>query len=146
MKKSMWYVAVLALLAVGYVNAQEPYFSDANSYQKANLDKVSKRFLECLSSTNEGVLESALAHIGRMKLYRPEYRNNALEAKVQLLAMEGPSTRIRYRAYLVSNVLKSPSSFSSIAQMEFPGADELYTAIAGRLEQTLLGSADAVTE
>ena len=146
MKKNMWYVAVLALLAVGYVNAQEPYFSDSKSYHQANLDKVSKHFLECLSSTNEGVLESALAHIGRMKLYRPEYRNNSLEAKVQLLAMEGPSSRIRYRAYLISNVLRNPSAFSIIAQTEFAGADELYTAIAGRLEQTLLGSADAVTE
>ncbi|HUL43316.1 MAG TPA: hypothetical protein VLY03_03055 [Bacteroidota bacterium] len=146
MKRNMWYVAVMALLAVGYLNAQEPYFSDSRSYQSANLDKVSKRFLECLSSTNEGVLESALAHIGRMKLYRPEYRNSALEAKVELLANENPSSKIRYRAYLVSNVLKSPSSFSGIAQMDFAGADELYSAIAGRLEQTMLGSANAVTE
>jgi hypothetical protein len=139
MKTTLMLTAVLLLTTSAL--AQEPaYFSGYASHQQTNLDRAVTRYLECLESPNDGVVESGLAHIGRMKLYYPERRFPEIEKTVGLLATYGRTPALRYRAYLIGTLFTNPSAFSTEARSDFRSPDELFSAIAMKLQQTLLGA------
>ncbi len=141
MKTAAVLLAGTLLLAMGSLKAQ-PYFSNLASHEKANLDQVEKYYLECLKSSNEGVIESGLAHVARMKLYYPERPFAELEKQIVVLSAEGPTAGLRYRAYLVRCLFSTPSVFTVIAHEEYAGPEELFAAISSRLQATLLGSSE----
>jgi hypothetical protein len=135
-------VLVAALLFTSLGSAQEvKYFSDLRYHQKANLEKAVDHFTECLKSSNEGVVESALAHIARMKLYLPERRFDSLAERICLLSTEGPTPRIRYEAYLVCSLFTTTALFSAESRMEFNDPGELFTALSRKLQENLTGLA-----
>lgn len=142
MKTATVLLAGLMMLATGGVKAQ-PYFSPRSSHEKADLGKVVKYYLECLKSTNEGVIESGLAHVARMKLYYPERDFQALEKQVAVLTTEGPTAGLRYRAYLVGTLFTNPSQFAAISGSDYDGPEELFSAIARNLQTTLLGARES---
>ena len=130
-----------ALLMTATATSQEAsYFSGYASHQQANLDQAVTRYLGCLGSENEGVVESGLAHLGRMKLYYLDRPFPEAEQALTALLTTGRTPEIRYRAYLVETLFASPSAFRTEASAEYRTPDELFTAIAARLQQTMLGS------
>lgn len=137
-------VAVLATPAPGQEsNTLVPpvkYFSDAVSHRTAELEKVAKNYLLCLDSPNEGVVTSALAHIAMMKLCCPHRAFASIEEKIELLSREAGSPGIRYRAYIVASVMRNPGMFEYEKTLAYATGEELFTALASRIQSTLLGS------
>jgi hypothetical protein len=129
--------AALTLLMLGTASGQT-YFADRECYRTANLDRGEKNFEANLKSSNEGVLESSLALIGRIKLYYPERAMTGIEKEIYQLSINGPSDRIRYKAYLVYNVFTNPAMFASEAKTDFSNSDEMFTALAKRLQNNYL--------
>jgi len=132
---------LLALLLLATAASAQPtrYFSDYRSHQRANIDVIATRMLACLESPNEGVVESALAHIGLMKLYLPDQRFSDLESKIRFLAIDGANQAIRYRAYLVSSIFRDPAAFTADTSQNYNDPDEFFGAIGERLQQSTLG-------
>ncbi len=132
-------IAILTLVLLSTSYGQK-YFPEQTSYSATKIEVAAKHYFHSLDSENEGIIISALAQIGRMKLYFPEENFTELEKKIEDLSINGPTTNIRYRAFLVSNLFHNPATFASIYDATFEDSDALFTALSDRLNTTLLGS------
>ena len=130
----------MVLMAVMTAAAQPGYFSTLETHRSTNLEKISCRYLECLKTGNAGVIESALGHVIRMKLFVPEVQCPALRQEISSLAVLGSTPSIRYKAYLASLVFDSPVLFKEEGAREYKDADALFNSVAARLQVALLGS------
>jgi hypothetical protein len=129
----------LTLLVLGTASGQT-YFADRECYEKANLDRGEKNFEANLKSSNEGVLESSLALIGRIKLYHPDRPMEKIEKEIYQLSISGPTDRIRYKAYLVYKVFNNPSMFATESKTDYTDSDQMFTALAMRLQNSYLSA------
>ena len=129
--------AALTVLMLGTASGQTD-FADRASYQKANLEQGEKNFEANLKSSNDGILESSLALIGRIKLIYPERTMTAIEKEIYELSINGPTDRIRYKAYLVYNLFTNSMIFSDESRRDFSNSDEMFAALAKRLQNNYL--------
>lgn len=115
------------------------YFSVVRSYTPAHLERAVKNYTGCLESTNVGVVESALAHVARMKLIFPAAESRKLAKQIEFLTVNGQTPAIRYKAYLTLMVFDTPEIFGQVGQKEFREDEEVFSTLAARLQETLLG-------
>ena len=118
---------------------ERPYISSAISYTTANVPRVKKNFLWTLQSDNDGVMESGIAHVAQMRIMLPDEDMKEFDATLNQLAINGRTQAIRYKAYLTTQVFASPAPFRHVAEVSYASGDEFFTAIATRLQQTVLG-------
>ncbi len=131
--------AALTLLMLGTASAQTE-FAERACYQKANLERGVKNLEANLQSSNEGVLESSLALVARIKLIYPERSMASIEKEVSELSVSGPNDRIRYKAYLVYHLFSNPEMYSIESGKDFRNSDEMFTALAKRLQDSYLST------
>lgn len=128
---------LVMMLIISTVSAGESrergYFAEVAKYTEVNTTQIARGYLASLKSDNDGVKESALAHVAMMKLAAPAIESNALRVRVREIARNSASTEIRYKAHLVTNVIEHPAIFSGLEREEYTTADELFAAIARRL-------------
>lgn len=115
-----------------------PYFSSLESHHRVNFNRACKNYLAGITSENEGVVESAIAHVVRMKMYLQDQNFCDLQPAISSLAVAGATPAIRYKAYLASLVLDNPSWFAEECGKEYRNPAELFTALSNRLEKTLV--------
>jgi hypothetical protein len=130
----------MVLVAVMTASAQPGYFSTYETHQKMDLEKIACRYVECIKTGNPGVVESALSHVVRMKLFVPELRCPGLREAISSLAVFGATPAIRYKAYLASLVFDSPVLFKDERTRLYTDGDDLFNTVAARLQVALLGS------
>ncbi len=129
-----------ATLALASAKAQDvSYFSSAAAHRASDPEGVVRSLSGGLESRNEGVIVSALAHISRLQLYFPERRFPDIEMLVSRLSLDGPSPEIRYRAYLTSTLMTNPALFADECRMDFRTPDELFGALAQKMQKSMLG-------
>lgn len=104
-----------------------------------NVRKIEKNYAACLTSANEGVVESAIAQSVRMKWALPSARLEDLRTGLGNLADRGKTVSIRYKAYLAGLVFDSPSIFNPGLGENCELDEDLFTAINLRAQQALLG-------
>jgi hypothetical protein len=138
---------VTALLALG-LKAQESdganartlsVFADLKSYENCNMKRFEKNFLGSLNyaDCNE-IVECGLAQVVMIKLAQPETGLKTLKRKIDELIVKGETPDVRYKAYLTSAVFERPLLFSDEKYGMYVDGDELFTAIALKLQRTLL--------
>ncbi len=142
MKNRILSLVVASILLAGSASAQA-YFPKYEKYCQANLDRAAKVYAISLDSPTEGIVLSTLAHIGRIKLYFPDLRFPELEKKVTELSINGQTAGIRYRAFLVMNVFVTPAIFRNDSFAQYNDGEALFSALAQRLDSTMLGSMNA---
>ncbi len=120
----------------------QPYFSDSASHARKDLTSVVGKYRLCLTCGNEGVIESALAHIAWMKIMKPDADLSAVREDLNQLTVAGTTPTIRYKAYLTFLVFDHPSMFARLKGGRYQGSDELYTEVANTLRANLLGFND----
>lgn len=118
--------------------AERPCLSSKADYSVTRLDKARKNFIASLNSGNDGVVESAIAQVAHMRAMLPQVDLSDIEAAVDELANSGRTPVIRYKAYLAGLVFANPRMFSQEITVDYASGDEFFTAIASRLQQTLL--------
>jgi hypothetical protein len=118
------------------------YFSGYESNMKAEVGKIERIYLTALADKNDGVVESALAHLTRLKLYRPCETCEDLQQKLHSLAVTGRTPAIRLRAYLTDLVIDSPELFAREQRADYRDPEEMFTALSVRLQTSLLGYTD----
>jgi hypothetical protein len=116
-----------------------PFFSSYATHQTTDVARVEKKYLAALKMDNDGVVEAALAHITRMKLYRPCETCKELVKKIHSLAVDGHTPAIRFRAYLASVAMDSPELFAREQRVEYRDPEEMFVALSTRLQTSLLG-------
>jgi len=142
---------IVAMLAAGSLTggvAQEtvsgvrPVFSAAARYHTADARILERAYLGCLESTNDGVVESAIAQTARMKLALPELPFEKMQAALGILSVNGRTATIRYKAYLAGLVFDDPAMFVREGEVEYSSSEQMFSALGQRLQSTLLGFSD----
>jgi hypothetical protein len=135
--KTLIMVALAVTITTSAVG-RDRYFSDAQRHRSVDLTLVSKRFVDCLRSGNEGVLKSALAHATWMKLMVPERSFPALENEINGLVVAGVTPEVRYRASLATLVFQRPAIFVGEEGKDFEDGDDMFASIARRVNYSML--------
>jgi hypothetical protein len=147
MKTRMVFVVLVAAGVVlqqahaqGEPQADQPVsvFASLSSYQRADLGRIEKSFLFCLDCEVDGVVESAIAELTRLKLIKTTAESERIQEKMADLSMSGRSPSVRYKAYLASVVFDNPLLFAAESGLPFTTQNELFSAIANRLAQSVL--------
>jgi hypothetical protein len=142
MAGALLYITVSTAFAQGLANTtagEQPFFSSAASYVNIDLKKHTRNMIASLTHENDGVVESALAHATHMRLVVPEADLDAIQTTLKLVAEEGRTPVIRYKAYLGCLVFSSPAMFAQETNTEYADGDQFFSAVASRLQLTLLG-------
>jgi hypothetical protein len=119
-------------------NTDEPELSCARTYALANVKQIEKCYVQCLTSDNDGVVESALGHVTQMKLCLVDQEFPLVEKVVNDLLISGRTPAVRAKAHLASLVYRSPEIFLAEQTMEFRTPRELFATLAERVSKTLL--------
>ncbi len=142
MKAVAMFAAAMVLMTAPAMQAQEKndgkFFSDPDAYKTANIPVVLKAFESCLASENEGVQESAMAHLAMLKLVLPATDAAAITHRLEEMATAANEPGVRYKAYITSQVYRSPELFAGEGGETYNNGDELFTVLAGRLQSSLL--------
>ncbi len=141
--KKLVVVAAATMLVAATTMSQDGYFSSEARHKTSDLDKASRRYMLCLKEPNQGVVQSALAHLVHMKLTVPATDFQAVEAEVKALSATSESPSIRYKAYLAGLVFENPAMFRSGSDADYNSPEELFSTIASRVQVTVLGKQDA---
>ncbi len=137
-------LAVASLPALGQpaTNRQsgtDGYFCRAESYKTIDLSKANRNYARCLRSDNDGIVESALAHVAYMRLVLPGADLRDVRKTVESIANSDRTPVVRYKAYLASMVFVSPDLFRQAPDIPFANGDEFFAAVDYRLRHSLLG-------
>jgi hypothetical protein len=108
------------------------YLSAASSYQRVYVEKAVRNYKSCLDVANAGVVESALAHVAKLKLLFPKINCRGLEERIGYLSTHGQTPSIRYKACLTAMLFDNPDMFAREAQVEYKDSNELFGALASK--------------
>ncbi len=109
------------------------------TYNDEYIQKAIKNYEAALNSSNDGVVESAIAHVTFMRIDLPKTDLKKIEATLTNLAEAGRTPVIRYKAYLASIVFESPSTFANALKTDAVESDQFFSVIASEVQRTLLG-------
>ncbi len=143
-KHTMWIAAgVIALVASGAVAQEEPtrgkaYFASAGPVSEKQMRSAMTNYQVALQSGNQGLVESALAHIAYLALSTQGQDFGELTECVEQLERSGSSAEIQYKASLTSLALRNPGLFKIEDADTYEYADQLFAALSGRLQHTFL--------
>ena len=137
-------LAIAASTALSQVSIRQtvderPYLSKSMNYGTAKLSQAKKNLLWTLKSDNDGVVESAIGQIAHMRVMVPLEDITDIEVALAQLANYGRTPAIRYKAYLATMVFANPGMFRQDVTKDYASSDEFLSAVASRLQQTVLG-------
>lgn len=80
--------------------------------QSPKAAELTERYLSGLNHFNQGVVESAVINVMKMKVYYPNEDYSKIIKKLNQLTVEGLTKQIRIRAYVVNSYLNHPERFN----------------------------------
>lgn len=113
-------------------------YAPHSRYVEADLQRLEKAYVYALSFSVEGVMESALREVARVKVAHLEWEADKLVERLDEISRGGMSPGIRYKASLVKAMFETPAIFTAEAGKDFRTPSELYRTVARRLETNLL--------
>jgi hypothetical protein len=96
------------------------------------LEQAARNYKSCLEATNPGVVESALAHVAKMKLLFPKITCRELKERIEYLSAHGQTPSIRYKASLTAILFDNPGMFVQEGWADFREGSELFGALASK--------------
>ena len=135
---------VVSIPAMGQLKPQESqkkaaFFDPITSHSEAYVEKAVGMYTQLLSSTNDGVVESALAHLAFCRMgVQKDNLENARSAIVDL-AESGRTLAIRYKAHLAAMVFETPELFRDGLTTGSGNSDQFFFEIDSRVQKSLLG-------
>jgi hypothetical protein len=144
MRTGVWMTMMLAVVVSAGVAgdttsiggaAARPYFS---SRQTSHPGKALQGYVRNLQSTNDGVVESSIAHIAFMVMIFPDIDRAATLEILERLSLNGSTPEIRYKAYLANLVAGNPRTFSVVLDSNYVDTNQFFLAISQRAQASLL--------
>jgi hypothetical protein len=106
----------------------------------SKLDNAKKNYLMGIRSTNQGLVESAMMQVAKIKIaYRA---SDFAEVKnvIDSLSVNATNPSIRYKAYLASNVCDNPTWFPHKDYAGHQDVNEFFESVAEQLQARVIGS------
>lgn len=134
--------AMMLMLAVDRADARDGDLGNPtkalSTMTPAQIEHAKKCYLDCLESSNEGVVQSAIGIVLQWRLVSPKEDLSKCEQKLYDLAVNGSSPAIRFKASLASLVMDNPSLVNfDVASCDDCG--ELFDAITASVRQMVIG-------
>lgn len=104
------------------------------------VESAPANYIKALKSDNDGMVESALFHAMKYKLYYPEQNTSDLEKQIERLAENGESEAIRYKAFLASKFMQSDALMNRIEKEDYKDAGEFFKMLGGELNEYVLAA------
>ena len=137
------YTMVAAGLLIASANAlgqkSAPCFASISSHSEAYVQNAAGNYTLLLTSLNDGVVESAIAHLTYLRMGSPESDLSEAREIITTLAETGRTPVIRYKARLSMMVFESPELFAAGVNASSSESDEFFNEIAAKVQKTLLG-------
>ncbi len=131
---------IASATAVGQGKTQHAAcFASIFSHTEAYVDNAAQNYTLLLSSSNDGVVESAIAHLTYLKMGSPERELSDAKKVIARLSETGRTPIIRYKARLSMMVFESPELFADGIYASSSEGNEFFLEIASRVQKTLLG-------
>ena len=98
-----------------------------------SLDRAPANYLMALQQTNEGVVESAIIKLMKLKYYYPQMDYSKISVQLEKLETDGKSESIRFMAYIVGNYIKHPERFAWVKKGVDKSTDQFFALINERV-------------
>ncbi len=142
MKAVAMFAAAMVFMTAPAMQAQDKddgkYFSEPAVYKSANIPAALKAFESCLTTENEGVQESAMAHLAMLKLVIPSVDAAEITHRLEWISTTAAAPGTRFKAYITSQVFRNPELFTKERDSNYQNGEELFNALAARLQSSLL--------
>lgn len=134
--KTRFTIAAIAFIAViHFSTAQETAKKFTTMEQKIEFAK--KNIKNGLLSDNDGVLESAMRLTAQIKLRYPATDVKELAAILDKISVSHPSGRVRYKAYIASNICSDPQWYNEDVRVAKATEEDFFRVASERLQQKL---------
>lgn len=97
-------------------------------------------YVKALKSNNDGMVESALFHSMKYKLYYPEQNTSDLEKQIERLVENGKSNAIRYKAFLAAEFMQNNTLMNKIEKEDYKDADEFFKMLGKELNEHVIAA------
>ena len=104
------------------------------------IENAPANYLKALKSDNDGVVESALFHSMKYKLYYPEQNTAKLEREIEKLVENGNSDAIRYKAFLADEFMQNNTLMNKIEKADYKDAGEFFKMLGKELNEHLIAA------
>jgi len=109
------------------------------SYEDGYIQKAIDNYSMALNSANDGLVESAIAHLTFIRIDLPQRDLKKIERTIGELAEKGRTPVIRYKAYLANLVFESPATFQKVVTTDATDSDLFFSFVGSEVQKTLFG-------
>jgi hypothetical protein len=102
------------------------------------IESAPANYIKALKSDNDGMVESALFHALKYKLYYPEENTSDLEKQIERLVDNGNSETIRYKAFLANEFMQNHQLMNRIEKADYKDAGEFFKMLSEELNNHVL--------
>ncbi len=131
-------IVMTAMMAVVFTTGAMAQTYSSSYISKAENGK--KNYTMGLRSSNQGLAESAMMQVAKIKMIAPTARFEDVKNVIDSLSVRGDTPSVRYKAYLASNVCENPTWFAKKECSGYQDNDEFFAAVAAQLQERILGS------
>jgi hypothetical protein len=110
------------------------------SYRKFDVNRYGCAYVKSLGSDIEGIVESAIREAILIRLAQPTVTCPGMQQALDRLKNQGATVSIRLKASLAQLVYENPLLFVEEGFREYVTDGDVFSAIADRVEKTLLAS------
>jgi len=110
------------------------------SYRKFNINRYGCAYVKSLESDNEGIVESAIREAILIRMAQPTVACPGIQEALNHLEDHGATLSIRLKASLATMVYDNTFLFVEEGLREYITDGDVFSAIAERVEKTLLAS------
>jgi uncharacterized membrane protein len=128
-------VTIALMIASPSRASDRTYFSDSAKYASVGAMNAAGTYVAALSSTNSGVVESALAHVAMIRLTMPHCEMGSVRSTVATIERNGVTQELRYKAWVVGMLLDNSEVFAGSAHTGYEDPDALFAALAASLAE-----------
>jgi len=100
-------------------------------------DTAMKNYVAGLHSDNQGVVESCLMIVAKMKIDHPDWNMTSFEKEVKSMIVSKNKTANRYKLYLTSYILENPSAMKDVNFNDCSECDQFFLVAATKINQDL---------
>lgn len=95
--------------------------------------KLIECYLQALNHSNQGVVESAIINVMKLKLNRPDADYRKIIKCLDKMVKENPNKIVRIKAYIAASYLKYPERFNWINTTSYEETDRLFNLLTEKL-------------
>ena len=125
--------AVMFLILTNSVLAQSPV---------NKIDRALLAYEQALDHTNNGVVESAIINIMKLKLIYPNQDYSGLTKKLNKLCFKNRTKTVRYKAYIAANYLQHPERFAWLQSQCANNLNDFFSRYEACLEKQVKRTGD----